>query len=559
MEAVKPKKRRPKERTSAPEAPPVSSRPAVVMGMRLPDVPQNAPCRTTTPEPEEVVLSEDEQPSPSTVVNKTVDAPPSEEVVSNGIDVESEKCAPIVEASSLPAQVAVFDPVCYPSIPQLSENTMNSTYTTTVAPPPLYEELSKGNIEKGGSLAGPQVADAPPLYPSLTKTHYEKDRHGLLTEQNLLEFYHNPLYMMSEEFTDKFVQNNLTSSGPLFPLLQRLKKLCDQMSISEVSEKENTESLSKCLRDCWVMQLQTFESKGKCGENKEASGVGRFHKSVLCAEKVEELKNLLAANRTHLLDERICQESQFRATALQVQWVVISINRQFMEENGLSLQSPPTLLENAVISDGRILLLNALSDIFFHLRFPSLTKRFSDALTGWAKELICVLYMLCRCEDAQFVLNHLLRLPSPIIEWAAPFVQTFIQAPSPPKVKVDYCITMLSHLMNPIAARETFLRQISLSENEDSTWAILSGDEEEGDFSLVTINEADLTGLLDQLPISELYSLAYLYFSSSTSDKGDQFAALIAFQLLLMKVLDTGLSTYCAPTYKSFCKQIGNC
>ncbi|KAK6035028.1 hypothetical protein COOONC_27467 [Cooperia oncophora] len=512
------------------------------------------------------VLSDDEQPSTSTVVAEPVEekvVPPSEEVIPDGEAIESEKSVPsstpIVEASSLPAQVAVFDPVCYPSIPQLSESTMNTTYTATVAPPPLYEELSKGFMEKNPAIAGPQIADAPPLYPSLTKVHYEKDSHGLLTEQNLLAFYHNPLYMMSEEFTDKFVQNNLISSGPLFPLLKRLKKLCEQMSISEVSEKENTESLSKCLRDCWVMQQQTVDAKGKCGENKEASGTGRFHKSVLVMEKVDELKRLLAANRTHLLDERICQESQFRATALQVQWVVISINQQFMEENGLSLQSPPTLLENAAISNGRVLLLNALSDIFFHLRFPSLAKRFTDALTGWAKELICVLYMLCRCEDAQFVLNHLLRLPSPIIEWAAPFVQTFIQAPSPPKVKVDYCVTMLSHLMNPISARETFLRQIGLSESEDSTWAILSGDEEEGEFSLVTINEADLTGLLDQLPISELYSLAYLYFSSSTSDKGDQFISLVAFQLLLMKVvLDTGLSTYCAPTYKTFCKQIGN-
>ncbi|XGW12181.1 hypothetical protein V3C99_013121 [Haemonchus contortus] len=558
MEAVKPKKPKPKERVPAREAPPVPSRPAVVMGMRLPDVPQHEPCRASTPEPEEVVLSEDEQPSTSTVVAEAVDVPSTSEVTSSEVAIESEKSTPIVEAaSSLPAQVAVFDPVCYPTIPQLSESTMSSTYTTTVAPPPLYEELSKGIMEKSASIAS-QVADAPPLYPSLTKTHYEKDSHGLLTEQNLLAFYHNPLYMMSEEFTDKFIQNNLTSSGPLFPLLKRLKKLCEQMSISEVSEKENTESLCKCLRDCWVMQQQTFETKGKCGENKEASGTGRYHKSVLCMEKVEELKNLLAANRTHLLDERICQESQFRATALQIQWVVISINQQFMEENGLSLQSPPTLLENAVISNGRVLLLNALSDIFFHLRFPSLAKRYTDALTGWAKELICILFMLCRCEDAQFVLNHLLRLPSPIIEWAAPLVQTFIQAPSPPKVKVDYCVTMLSHLMNPISARETFLRQIALSETEDSTWAILSGDEEEGDFSLVTINEADLTGLLDQLPISELYSLAYLYFSSSTSDKGDQFVSLIAFQLLLMKVLDTGLSTYCAPTYKSFCKQIGN-
>lgn len=85
----------------------------------------------------------------------------------------------------------------------------------------------------------------------------------------------------------------------------------------------------------------------------------------------------------------------------------------------------------------------------------------------------------------------------------------------------------------------------------------------QGDFSFVTINESDLTCLLDQLPISELYSLAYLYFSSTSAffthcskilecvcltnvflsasylaaDKGDQFVALVAFQLMLMKVV----------------------
>ncbi|KAJ1366192.1 hypothetical protein KIN20_026793 [Parelaphostrongylus tenuis] len=233
-----------------------------------------------------------------------------------------------------------------------------------------------------------------------------------------------------------------------------------------------------------------------------------------------------------------------------------------MEENGLSTHSPPNLLENSVCSNSRIYLLNALSDLFFHLRFPTLPKRFTDLLIEWVKELVCVLYMSCRCEDAQFILNHLLRLPSPIQDWAPPLVQTFIQAPSHPKLKLDFCITMLSHLLNPIIARESFLRQIGLSEAEDSAWTILSDDDEElyfkGSFSLITINECDLISLFDQLPISELYSLAYLSFSNSAAEKGDQFAALVAFQLLLMKVLDTGLSTYCAPSYKLFCKQLGN-
>uniref|UniRef100_A0A8R1I869 Epg5-like TPR domain-containing protein n=1 Tax=Caenorhabditis japonica TaxID=281687 RepID=A0A8R1I869_CAEJA len=162
------------------------------------------------------------------------------------------------------------------------------------------------------------------------------------------------------------------------------------------------------------------------------------------------------------------------------------------------------------------------------------------------------------CDDGIFVLCHLLRLPSPIDEWASLFVQTFIQSQSPPRVKLDYCIALLTHLLNPIKARESFLRNVAQSEKEESAWEILTDDVdgEVKEFSFVTINETDLTAFLDQLPISEIYSIAYLAFTSY-SDKSSQFTAMIAFQLLLMKILDNGLTNYAKPGYKVFCKQIG--
>lgn len=43
---------------------------------------------------------------------------------------------------------------------------------------------------------------------------------------------------------------------------------------------------------------------------------------------------------------------------------------------------------------------------------------------------ICVLNMSCRVVDGLQVLCHIVRLPSPIAEWAPPFVQTFIQVGS---------------------------------------------------------------------------------------------------------------------------------
>uniref|UniRef100_A0A158R1S7 Ectopic P granules protein 5 homolog (inferred by orthology to a human protein) n=1 Tax=Nippostrongylus brasiliensis TaxID=27835 RepID=A0A158R1S7_NIPBR len=520
METTRNRKSKTKQRTSIRDVPPPSSREAVVMGMRLPDVPQHKPHRATTPEPEELILSDDEQQSTSTaavgsVTSSYSDAPPANFGESEDADM----------TSSSSARTTVFEPLCYPSIPQLSDNTVCCASAIAT---PVHEEIRQDIIAESSITPQAPVVDAPSFYPSLSKKHFEKDRHDLLTEQHLLTFYHNPFYMISEELTNKFVQGNMVPCGPLFPLLKRLKSLCDQMVLSEAKEKENVSSISKCLHDCWTVQQQTFESRGKCGENKEASGVGCFYKSVLCIEKVDELKNLLAANRTYLLDEQICQESQFRATALQIQWIVMSINQQFFEEHGLSVHSPPTLVENAIVSSGRTLLLNSLSDIFFYLRFPSLTKRFADSLTGWAVELVCVLYKWCRCEDGQFVLNHLLRLPSPISEWAAPLLQTFIQT--------TRCE------VRKFSARDLFLCRLTLSETEDSSWAILSNDEEE-------------VVLVSNLLIFLVFQLKQWF---PAANKGDQMMSLIAFQLLLMKILNTGLSTYCSLSYKSFCKRIGN-
>ena len=226
-----------------------------------------------------------------------------------------------------------------------------------------------------------------------------------------------------------------------------------------------------------------------------------------------------------------------------------------------------------MMTPGRIALRAAISDIFYHLRYPRLPKRFIDTLVGWIKELTCILNMRQSCDDGIFILCHLLRLPSPIDQWAAPFVQTFIQSQSPPRLKLDYCVALLTHLLNPIKARESFLRHVAQSEKEESTWEILADDDdgEANEFSFVTINESDLTAFLDQIPISEIYSIAYLAFTSY-SDKGSQFTSMVAFQLLLLKVgfsvlnlffidylqiLDNGLTSYSQPGYKMFCKQIG--
>lgn len=49
------------------------------------------------------------------------------------------------------------------------------------------------------------VAETPPMYPALAKP-YEFTEQGLLTENQLLAFYHNEIYENIDDFVDSFIQ-----------------------------------------------------------------------------------------------------------------------------------------------------------------------------------------------------------------------------------------------------------------------------------------------------------------------------------------------------------------
>ncbi|CAI2343668.1 unnamed protein product [Caenorhabditis sp. 36 PRJEB53466] len=557
-ELVRPKKTKHRERPQSSEiAPTIPDRPLIVNGLRLPVVPshilEQRRERSASPEPEEQVLSDAEDTEIAEKENAEVEvitnsrsspvrpAPPpprgSQERSVPPIPPRSmifpRSTSMVAETTKEPTPVAApkrsVAVTPYPAVPELSEL---PSYTAALQHPQIYPVINGRQLQHSHSAAAlPEKTrfsapvereriregEAPPLYPSICT--YERNEYGLMTEENLVAFYHNPLYEHADIFVDQFIKEEEvpTQSGSLFPLLKRMKEVCDSMTVSEVKGKENTEELQKCLRECWKQQTLSVEGKGKCGDNNDGTGKATYFSYELQKKMLDQMKKLLSTNRSNLMDHTLCEETTFRSLALQIQWQIIIINNNFMAENGLTINCPPSLVANCPMTPGRISLRAALSDLFYHLRYPRLSKRFIDTLIGWIKELTCILSMRQSCDDGIFILCHLLRLPSPIDHWAAPFVQTFIQSQSPP---------------------------------------VLNDDGEANEFSFVTINESDLTAFLDQLPISELYSIAYLAFTSHP-DKGSQFTAMVAFQLLLMKILDNGLTSYAKPGYKVFCKQIG--
>ncbi|CAI4231673.1 unnamed protein product [Auanema sp. JU1783] len=568
MEAVKEKKPKPKARPLPDVPPPIPSRNVVVNGYVLPGVPTHAvgsiitpkPTeveeiapeeeRVESPQPEELDIAEDVPLSPRVSIDEQSPAIDISKLIFPKTSDAQETVNSIVNITErtqvtheLPREV-LQQPTAYPCVPELSEG---------------LSKFENESVVKAKVRESAVIEEAPP-YPELSRIVFPRTAQGLMVEQELLQYYHNPLYESTDEFVTNFLQSNEYPSGPLFSLLARLRTITDELSSTRVAEAENKISQTNAFSNCWSTFTDKREFKGKCGENKDGIGKVEFPSTMFSSAAMTDLKKVVNTNRVITIDQVISGEAVFRSLALQVQWEIIRINSLFMEERGLTVESLPCLVDCDARLTSRSLLLNALSDLFYYLRAPAVPPQFAEAVIGWILELNAVLQMYFLPTDGLFIINHILRLPSPVATWAAPMIQTYIgiQCACSTKTKLDYSLALLSHLMRPIKQRSSFLKLIGQSEKEDNAWTMLSDDvDEEGDFSFVTISETDLASLLDQVPIPEAYSCAFQHFSREINDRTEQFLALLAFQLLLMKILDEGLTTYSSPTYKQLCKQIG--
>ena len=95
------------------------------------------------------------------------------------------------------------------------------------------------------------------------------------------------------------------------------------------------------------------------------------------------------------LDEGFSMETRARSIALQIQWIVVKLNRDFLASHNLNTSTVPTLIASPGNQDvSRSELIGALSDLFHFLRFPIMPQRFRDSVQSWLIELSSVLVSL---------------------------------------------------------------------------------------------------------------------------------------------------------------------
>ncbi|XP_029142175.1 ectopic P granules protein 5 homolog, partial [Protobothrops mucrosquamatus] len=212
---------------------------------------------------------------------------------------------------------------------------------------------------------------------------------------------------------------------------------------------------------------------------------------------------------------------------------------------------------------------DCISVLFSFTRRATEDPQFQSDVLSWLRRLVALLQRVASPGDHLFLLNHILRCPASVCEWAAPFVQ--IQILDNPS-GVFHFMQALALLMSPAKNRAEFMchmkpseRSLSSSGAGSGNWTLVDeGGEEDEDpeTSWVLLLEDDLVALLTQFPFHELFQhmLGFDAKGSYVPEKttSQTMMKMLAFANSVVNLLAVGLETFNRARYRQFVKRIGH-
>ncbi|MFH4981997.1 hypothetical protein AB6A40_008706 [Gnathostoma spinigerum] len=343
---------------------------------------------------------------------------------------------------------------------------------------PTVHPISGESIEKFSGMIRIEPS-AGKIYPVLSDPSLNCETQ-LLSEAQLEAIYHNQLYENTEAFVDIFIESaEFPQDGCISELLRLYKEACCEYDRSSTESVSRENVIKDCIAGVWTAETRTVTQEGKCGDQKFATGSAKYIVASLHKDRLTELGKLFKEDTRGRMDTELSWRIRTRSLAHQLQWQIIRINNAFMFDHRVSANSQPCFIEDGGQLTSRLVLHNALSNLFFHLRFPYLPSQFRESISSWITELCATLMKACTSQDQQFILCHLLRLTSPL-DWAPKLLQSFLNVPvANSRIIIDHSLAMLHILLSPVKSRDNFLRRIKEYEKEESSWAIINEDYDE--------------------------------------------------------------------------------
>ena len=318
--------------------------------------------------------------------------------------------------------------------------------------------------------------------------------------------------------------------------------------------------LAYLIPHVWSFSCEKIEAGAYCGDNV-------YLKRSIIYEQANYDRNLAKEIEDTLRQLRTIVYQQYVALRYETLWFKMKIDNYVA----------PYLAMNRTNEN----LLHIIEILFNFQRYRTRDQYFYQCTRQLLKQTIDIVYKYGNFNETLFIINHVLRCPPGVHQWATNFVRflrpaSFEQLCSP--IYIRYVAHFLSALLFPIKNRDVFL-QNWLGENGESVpqlnslpavknqqqWMLIDADGHERAALLRwdTLNEDDLIALLNQFNLNYLMKVLFSLKESNRNEEEYRIVSyestlrIIAILDLFVEILCRGFDTYADSQYKTFHKHIG--
>ncbi|XP_010217080.1 PREDICTED: ectopic P granules protein 5 homolog, partial [Tinamus guttatus] len=408
--------------------------------------------------------------------------------------------------------------------------------------------------------------------------HNEKLYPEIPTEPELVPFTREQLKIFEpcswlenvDSYTEEFESVAHQDRHEFHELLLNYMRCRKQLLLAEAELQAMTTDCQNAKGRLWTFKEEQKTVQGVCADQCKVSGHHRYQTVEMNESVLGELRKLFEAKAEHVHQTLALHLYTSVLSRLQVESYIYRLLHSSSLLRSAALQQQEQVSKQSEnLSSDLSHLKECVSVLFSFTRRVIEDPQFQSDLLGWLRRLVAVLQRIGCPGDHLFLLNHILRCPAGISEWAVPFIQIkVLDNPS----GVFHFMQSLALLMSPIKNRGDFMchmkpnerKTSSSSGKESGNWTLVDeGGEEDEDpeTSWILLLEDDLIVLLSQFPFRELFQ-QFLgiksggsYFPEKTTPH--EMMKIFAFANSLIELLSVGLETFNRARYRQFVKRIG--
>lgn len=294
------------------------------------------------------------------------------------------------------------------------------------------------------------------------------------TNNQLTSLYDNQELALVDMFISEFTETQLGSSAirqqhRLHELLMNYLRIRNHL----IMNSHELETLKKTCRETqkqlWCLDKAYVTETGECQDGNPVTATHEYSIAHFNHQALVTLSRNLSTIKDMLHNTQALYSYEAELLRLQIEHYVQRVCVSCKEFANLSQNAPVNLLPvcTSQIIPQLVELRMCITILFNFQRKILRDGKFVTDTREWLTKLVAILLRVATWQDHLFILNHILRCPGGVMNWA----RSFVQMPAPQQFNksstspfsdpyLDHIIATLAVILLPVKDRDKFLEQV---------------------------------------------------------------------------------------------------